>query len=253
VASTDQLPVTPEAAKPPQGSVFHRLYTGAGAFDIVGRRKWFYIFFSTLVLVGILSIVFRGFHLGIDFKGGTKIEMPAASTQGVISTDAAGKVFTDTLGYAPEVVQAVGTGASASIQIRTGTLNAADAAKVEDALFTKLQPKDRTGEASRKAISDTAVSGSWGSQITRSALIALAVFLVLVSVFLALYFERWMAVGALVALVHDLVVTAGVYSIVGFEVTPATVTGLLTILGFSLYDTVVCSTRSRRTPAACSA
>ena len=88
-------------------------------------------------------------------------------------------------------------------------------------------------------ISDSAVSASWGGEITQQALIALAVFLVLVTIFLAFYFERWMAVSALVALVHDVVVTAGVYSIVGFEVTPATVIGLLTILGFSLYDTVV--------------
>ena len=89
------------------------------------------------------------------------------------------------------------------------------------------------------AISITDVSGTWGGQITRQALIALAVFLVLVTIFLAFYFERAMAVAALVALVHDVVVTMGVYSLVGFEVTPATAIGLLTILGFSLYDTVV--------------
>jgi preprotein translocase subunit SecF len=88
-------------------------------------------------------------------------------------------------------------------------------------------------------ISDSAVSGTWGGEITRQAIIALAVFLVLVTAFLAFYFERSMAIAALVALVHDVVVTAGVYSIVGFEVTPSTVIGLLTILGFSLYDTVV--------------
>ena len=88
-------------------------------------------------------------------------------------------------------------------------------------------------------ISDSAVSATWGGEISKQALIALAVFLVLVTIFLAFYFERAMAVAALVALLHDVVVTAGIYSIVGFEVTPATVIGLLTILGFSLYDTVV--------------
>jgi preprotein translocase subunit SecF len=88
-------------------------------------------------------------------------------------------------------------------------------------------------------ISDSAVSGSWGGEISQQALIALGVFLVLVTIFLSLYFERWMAVSALAALIHDITVTAGVYSIIGFEVTPATVIGLLTILGFSLYDTVV--------------
>ncbi|MGH3624869.1 MAG: protein translocase subunit SecF, partial [Sciscionella sp.] len=95
------------------------------------------------------------------------------------------------------------------------------------------------GQPSEQAISDSAVSASWGGEISQKAFIGLGIFLVLVAAFLTFYFERWMAVAALVALVHDLVVTAGIYSLIGFEVTPATVIGLLTILGFSLYDTVV--------------
>jgi preprotein translocase subunit SecF len=110
---------------------------------------------------------------------------------------------------------------------------------VKDALFEQLQPLGNDGTPSEQAVSDSAVSATWGGEITQQALIALIVFLVLVSVFLAVYFEFRMAIAALVALVHDVVVTAGIYSMTGFEVTPATVIGLLTILGFSLYDTVV--------------
>src|SRR5690606_5353432 len=96
-----------------------------------------------------------------------------------------------------------------------------------------------TGQPSQSVISDSAVSASWGGEISQQALIALAVFMVLVTIFLVIYFEKWMAVSALITLIHDIVVTAGVYAIVGFEVTPATVIGLLTILGYSLYVTVV--------------
>jgi preprotein translocase subunit SecF len=136
-------------------------------------------------------------------------------------------------------VQSVGSGASASIQIRSETLTNDQVGKLETALFTELKPVDTSGKPSQQTISDSAVSASWGAQISQQALIGLIVFLVLVSVFLSVYFERWMALAALIALANDLIVTAGVYSIVGFEVTPATVIGLLTILGFSLYDAVV--------------
>ncbi|HET6504309.1 MAG TPA: protein translocase subunit SecF, partial [Amycolatopsis sp.] len=111
--------------------------------------------------------------------------------------------------------------------------------KVEQALFQQLQPLGANGQPSQQSISDSAVSASWGQEISQQALIALAVFLVLVTIFLAIYFERWMALAALISLAHDILVTAGVYALVGFQVSPATVIGLLTILGFSLYDTVV--------------
>jgi preprotein translocase subunit SecF len=224
------------AAKP---SVFHRLYTGTGAFDIVGKRKRFYVFFGAIVLACLVSIVVRGFSFSIEFEGGTQIQLPAHGAHGVISTQQATNAYADALGRQPSSVQSVGNGASASIQIRSETLNDAQVSKLETTLFNQLQPLDSTGKPSQSAISDSAVSGSWGSQISRQALIGLIVFLVLVSVFLSIYFERWMALAALIALGNDLIVTAGVYSIVGFEVSPATVIGLLTILGFSLYDAVV--------------
>jgi preprotein translocase subunit SecF len=220
-------------------SIRHRLYTGTGAFDIVGARKKWYIVSGLLIAICIGSIGIKGFNLGIEFEGGTQIQMPAQGAEGPISPDAAKEVFADTLDEQASEAQTVGVGDAAAVQIRSNTLDTAEVAQVKQALFEEFQPVAANGQPSVDVISDSAVSSSWGEEISEKALIALLVFLVLVSIFLALYFERWMAVAALVALVHDIVVTAGVYSLIGFEVTPATVIGLLTILGFSLYDTVV--------------
>ncbi|HVV22639.1 MAG TPA: protein translocase subunit SecF, partial [Pseudonocardiaceae bacterium] len=198
-----------------------------------------YVFFGLIVAISIVSIIVRGFTFSIEFEGGTQIQMPATGAHGVISVTDTTKAYVDALGKQPSSVQSVGTGSSASIQIKSETLNDAQVSKLETTLFNELQPLDSTGKPSQQAISDSAVSGSWGSQISRQAIIGLVVFLVLVSIFLSIYFERWMALAALIALGNDLIVTAGVYSIVGFEVSPATVIGLLTILGFSLYDAVV--------------
>jgi preprotein translocase subunit SecF len=224
---------------PAKEGLFHRLYVGTGAFDVVGKRKRWYVFFSVLILVCLASIVFRGFNLGIDFTGGTRISLPAQGANGDISISSVEDTFNETLNMEPAAVQTVGTGDASTIQIRSETLDNDQVDRLKAALFDEYQPVDAQGQPSERSISDSAVSASWGGEISQKALIALAVFLVLVTIFLAMYFERWMAVAALAALVHDIVITAGVYSIVGFEVTPATVIGLLTILGFSLYDTVV--------------
>ncbi|MGQ0575233.1 MAG: protein translocase subunit SecF [Pseudonocardia sp.] len=223
----------------PKASVFSRLYTGTGAFDVVGRRKLWYLLFGLLVLACVLSMVFRGFNLGIDFKGGTQIQFPASGTSVPADVETVKQIFTDAAGEEPATVQTAGTGATQTVQIRSEALDPAQLVAVKQALFDTLAPVGADGVASQAVISDSAVSGTWGGQITRQALIALVVFLVLVTIFLGFYFERSMAVAALVALVHDVVVTAGIYSMIGLEVTPATVIGLLTILGFSLYDTVV--------------
>ncbi|MGW4065625.1 protein translocase subunit SecF [Amycolatopsis sp. NPDC004747] len=228
------------AAKPgKKESVFHRLYVGTGAFDVVGKRKRWYIFFGALVLVCLASMIIRGFNLGIEFEGGTQIQLPANGIHGVITEEQAKESFQKALGHPAAEAQKVGTGNAATIQIRTDTLNAADVAKLKQGLFTDLGPKGTNGQPSVQAISDSAVSASWGGEISQKALIALGVFLVAVVIFLAIYFDGRMALAALISLLHDIFVTAGVYSLVGFEVTPATVIGLLTILGFSLYDTVV--------------
>lgn len=220
-------------------SIFERLYTGTGAFDIVGRRKMWYVVFGIIVTICLGSIIFRGFHLGIDFEGGTQIQFPVGSTAVPATPESVKQVVTQAAGEEPESVQTAGQGAAQTIQIRMETLTPAQLLAVKQALFDTFQPVGPDGAGSATVISDSDVSGTWGGQITRQAMIALAVFLVLVTIFLGFYFERAMAIAALIALIHDVVVTAGIYSIVGFEVTPATIIGLLTILGFSLYDTVV--------------
>ncbi|MFJ1760017.1 protein translocase subunit SecF [Amycolatopsis sp. NPDC088138] len=231
---------TKVAAKPgKRDSIFRRLYVGTGAFDVVGKRKRWYIFFAVLVLVCLASMIFRGFNFGIEFEGGTQIQMPSAGVHGVITEDQAKESFQKALGHQPAETQKVGTGAASTIQIRSEVLDAADVAKVKQTLFQDLGPIGSNNQPSVQAISDSAVSASWGGEISQKALIALLVFLVAVVIFLAVYFDLRMASAALVSLLHDIFVTAGVYSLVGFEVTPATVIGLLTILGFSLYDTVV--------------
>ncbi|MBM7461181.1 protein translocase subunit SecF [Rhodococcus coprophilus] len=212
------------------------LYTGTGAFEIVGQRKRWYIVTAVIVLLALLSMLVRGFTWGIDFEGGTRIQMPAVAD---VSTADVETVFSDTLGFEPEAVQTVGAGSGATFQIRSEALDQGQVAAVQSALFEEFQPAGSDGQPSINSISVADVSETWGSQITEKALIALVVFLVIVSVYIAVRYERDMAIAAIAALFFDIIVTAGVYSLVGFEVTPATVIGLLTILGFSLYDTVV--------------
>jgi preprotein translocase subunit SecF len=217
--------------------VFTRLYTGTGAFDVVGTRKRWYIALGIIALIFLSSITFKGFNYGIDFVGGTTLQMPATGANGPITPERVKAVFHEALPDVPEpTVQAVGAGTNQSIVVKSPSLSPTDVFKVKGELTDKLAP---TSGGNPAQVSDSAVSGSWGGEVTNQALIALLVFLVLVTLFLAFYFEKWMALAALASLLFDLLVTSGVYSMVGFEVTPATVIGLLTILGFSLYDTVV--------------
>jgi preprotein translocase subunit SecF len=227
------------AADAPRHGFFVRLYTGTGAFEVIGRRKLWYGISGLIVAIALASILIRGFTFGIDFEGGTKVSMPAAGASGTISTQQVEDVFSKALGKNPEAVVAVGSGGSATIQIRSETLNNEETEKLRNALFDEFQPKGSDGKPSKQVISDSAVSETWGGQITKKALIALVVFLVLAALYITVRYERYMAISALATLVFDLLVTAGVYALVGFEVTPATVIGLLTILGFSLYDTVI--------------
>ncbi|GAA4290548.1 protein translocase subunit SecF [Mycobacterium paraffinicum] len=220
-------------------SFLSRLYTGTGAFEVVGRRRLWFGISGAIVAVAVLSILLRGFTFGIDFNGGTTVSMPAAGATGQVQTSRVSDVFRKAIGRDPESVVVVGNGASATVQIRSETLSNAQTSTLRNALFDAFQPKGADGKPSKQAISDAAVSETWGDQITDKALIALVVFLALVSLYITVRYERYMAISALTTMVFDLTVTAGVYSLVGFEVTPATVIGLLTILGFSLYDTVI--------------
>jgi preprotein translocase subunit SecF len=178
----------------------------------------------------------RGFTLGIDFAGGTRIQIPATAT---MSTSQVTDVFHRALGHDPESVQKVGSGASASYEIQSGTLSSDQSDKVQSALFETFHPKASNGVVSRNAISIAEISSTWGGQVTRQALIALVVFVLLTMIYIAIRFERDMSVASVASLLFNLIVTAGLYSLVGFEVTPAAVIGLLTILGYVLYDNVV--------------
>ncbi|NKR68725.1 protein translocase subunit SecF [Rhodococcus hoagii] len=221
----------------PHHSWLQRLYTGTGGFEVVGRRKFYYWLTGAIVALSLLSILVRGFSLGIEFEGGTRIQFP---TPEGVTTEQVETVYSDTLGQEPVSVQTVGSGSSSSVEIRSEALDAGQVNELQNALYDEFQPKDSSnGNTSKNAISVADVSETWGGQITKKALIALVVFLVIVSIYIAVRFERDMAIAAIVSLFFDMIVTAGVYSLIGFEVTPATVIGLLTILGFSLYDTVV--------------
>ncbi|WP_019969415.1 protein translocase subunit SecF [Mycobacterium sp. 141] len=223
----------------PKHGFFVRLYTGTGAFEVVGRRKLWYAISGVIVAIAVVSMVVRGFTFGIDFEGGTQVSMPATGESGPISTQQVENVFSKTLGRNPESVVVVGNGASATVQIRSETLTNEDTENLRTALFDAFHPKGSDGKSGPQEISQSDVSGTWGGQITQKAVIALIVFLVLATIYITWRYEKYMALSALASLVFDLLVTAGVYSVVGFEVTPATVIGLLTIMGFSLYDTVI--------------
>ncbi|MFC4373566.1 protein translocase subunit SecF [Nocardia halotolerans] len=220
----------------PHYSFLERLYTGTGGFPIVSRRKLFYSLAAIFLLISLLSIAVRGFTLGIDFTGGSRIQIPATDQ---MTTQQVEDVYAEALGHEPVSVQRVGSGAAATIQLRSETLEAEEVGQVTTALVEAFQPKDSSGAVSRDAISIADISETWGGQITQKALIALLVFVVLTMIYIAIRFERDMSIAAIVSLFFNLIVTAGIYSLVGFEVTPAAVIGLLTILGFALYDNVV--------------
>jgi preprotein translocase subunit SecF len=210
-----------------------RLYRGEANLDIIGRRKTWFAVAALLVLIAIGSFALRGFSLGIEFAGGTQFILPAsvgtqeetanAITRAIQAQDPSAKVAS---------TQKVGNGPDATYTVRASALEPPQAEKAKATLVSELNvPADK--------ISDSQVSAAWGGAVTKQALLGLAIFLVLVMGYLVIRFEWRMAVAAVSSLLLDLVLTAGVYSLVGFEVTPSTVIGFLTILGFSLYDVVV--------------
>jgi len=223
----------------PKHGFLSRLYTGTGAFNVIGRRKVWFAISGLIITIGIASIIIRGFTFGIDFLGGTQVSLPAAGAHGTATVQQVEEVFTKTLAKDPQSVQTVGSGGSATVQIRSATLSNDEVDKLRTALFDTFQPKGQDGQPSKLAISDSGVSETWGEQITDKGLIALIVFVVLAAIYIAVRYEPYMAVAALAAMFYTIISTAGVYSLVGWEVTPSTLIGLLTILGYSIYDTVV--------------
>ena len=206
----------------------NRLYTGETSYDFVGRRRTWYAIAAAVVLISLLSLLLRGFNLGIDFTGGAEFRVVGVS--GDVSTLQAEEAVQEVLGEAE--VQAAVVGGD-TLRVRTGDLSTAQSADVVDSLAAAY-------DVDRTDISSSFIGPAWGQDVSQRSLQALLVFLVLVALVISLYFRTWkMAVAALVALIHDVVITVGLYALVGLEVTPATVIGFLTILGYSLYDTVV--------------
>jgi preprotein translocase subunit SecF len=210
-----------------------RLYQGDAGVDVVGKRKIFYGVAAAIVLIAVVTILVRPFNLGIEFRGGNSFTVPASvgTIQDVRDTISG-------TGAAVASAQNVG-GKEPSYLIKTAELSSDPTVAADKAtqIKTLLASKYKIPVAK---ISANAVSGAWGASVTRQALIGTLVFLVAVVIYLSLVFREWkMAAAALIALLQNLFLTATVYLLLGFEVTPSTVIGFLTILGFALYDVVV--------------
>lgn len=215
------------------------LYTGEKSFNFVGNRvRWYSIGVTVVVLAIVVTILRGGFTFGIEFRGGSEFRVSApASLSEQIATDT--------------VTAVAGIGSNPRISIVGG-----DSVRVQTEQLTDEQTTLLRGDLAEaysvdiEQVTASFIGATWGQDITRQALIGLFVFLILVSLVMALYFRTWkMSVAALTALAHDLILTAGVYGVLGYEITPAAVIGLLTILGYSLYDTVVVFDKVRENTA----
>lgn len=204
------------------------LYTGARSFDFVGRRKvWYAVAALMLVLAIVLPILRGGYNFGIEFRGGSEFRVAGVSSQSQqIAIDAVHSVV-------PESEPLVTTVGTDSIRVQTKQLTDLKSEDVRVALAKAYKVES-------SAVASSFIGANWGADVTGKALNGLIVFIILAAVLMALYFRTLkMSAAAVLALIHDLVITAGVYGALGFEVTPAAVIGFLTILGYSLYDTVV--------------
>jgi len=210
------------------------LYTGRKSIDFVGRKWLWYSLSGLILLLAVGGLWFRGFNMGIEFTGGAQYQVNLPSSQVTQSeADALTKAVANS-GVAPAASPVVTTSGATSIIVQTEPVTDSESAKIVDAIA------QQTGVDPQKSISQDEIGPSWGKEVAKRSAIGLGVFLVLVVLFIWAYFREWkMSVAAIVALAHDLLITVGVYALSGFEVSPATVTGVLTILGFSLYDTVV--------------
>ena len=202
-----------------------RLYSGEKSFNIVGNAKRWYVLSALFTLLSIGALVFQGLHLGIEFKGGSAYTFTSTT-----ATVEQARSAVEKSGISSElIVQKVG---NSKIRVQTGSLTNAQSDAVESAIVS-------TFGVSAESIDTQIIGPSWGKEITKKALYGLIAFLIVIMIFLAMAFEPKMAIAAIIAVVHDVFITVGIYALVGFDVTPATVIGFLTILGYSLYDTVV--------------
>jgi preprotein translocase subunit SecF len=202
-----------------------RLHSGETSIDFIGKRRRWYAFSGLLIIASIAALSLQGLHLGIEFKGGASYTVTKAG-----STVAQAETAFTAAGLTGEkIIQQVGND---KIRVQTGSLSATQSNAIEDSLAS-------TFGVSVDSIDTQIIGPSWGKEITRKALYGLIGFLLVVVLYLAMAFEPKMAIAAIVAVIHDVFITVGIYALVGFDVTPATVIGFLTILGYSLYDTVV--------------
>jgi preprotein translocase subunit SecF len=203
------------------------LYTGRRSYDIVGRRRLWFSISGALVVVSAILLFTPGLHAGIEFRGGSQFTVSSVSTTDQQpAIDAVAEV-------SPDEVPRVTNVGSSSLRIQTAELTNEQVADVRAAL-------EEAYGVSEDDVASSFIGPTWGKDVSSKAATSLIVFLVLVSVVMTIYFRNWrMALAAIVALFHDIVITAGVYAAIGWEVTPATVIGFLTILGYSIYDTVV--------------
>lgn len=213
-----------------KGGFAHRLYTGDISYDFIGHRKMWYIVSAIVMVACFVSLGVRGLNLGIEFRGGAEFTVAAQATDEAVTQV---REAVQALGL-PEMsdvtVQKIGDN---SIRVQTRSVDTDEIPAIKKAIGDAVQ-------ADSNDVGYTLVGASWGQQITNRGLIALGVFLLLVSLLIWVYFREWkMAVTATIALLHDLVLTMGVFALMGFAFTPASLIGMLTILGYSLYDTVV--------------
>jgi len=213
------------------GAIGHRLYTGEVSYDFIGHRRRWYIVSAVLIGVSILALLLRGLDFGIEFKGGA--DFKAATTVTAQTVDSMKDALRNS-GVPNLDDSTVNTIGNNQVRVQTRTLDPTEEVpKVRAAIAEEVGiPPDQ--------VAYSLIGASWGGQITERALIALGVFLALVALVIGIYFrDVKMSAAALLALGHDLILTIGIYALVGFTVTPATLIGILTILGYSLYDTVV--------------
>jgi preprotein translocase subunit SecF len=219
-----------------------RLYRGEVSFDFVGRKKLWYTISGAILAISLAALLIFGLNYTVDFKGGNIYKFTTPQTVQLTQTE-----VTDTAinaGAPPTtIVTRVG---SNGWNVQTEALKGKSGNKVEGNILRALA---KEGQVSPNAVSLQAVGPSWGGQISDKALQALIAFLIVIVIYLSIAFEWRMAAAALVALAHDIVITVGVYALTRFEVSPATVIGLLTILGYSLYDTVVVFDKVRENTA----
>lgn len=222
---------TPTLERPERRqSLTHRLYTGDLAYNFIGRRKIWYTISTIALLISVVALLVRGLDLGIEFRGGSDFQVPATVTSSTVSQYRDAVIGTGVPSLDSTVVTTVG---DSKVRVQTRSLNVQEQTAVRAAIAKEA------GRSSDE-VAYQLIGASWGKQITQQAAIALAVFLVLVGLLIWIYFrDAKMSVAALGALLHDLIITIGIYALVGFTVTPATMIGVLTILGYSLYDTVV--------------